>query len=128
MAIEGWKTATSVSQCFSEVGSVQHCDFQVNGTNIAPYIQRSVAKVEWGAGGPANIYRVGHKGKVMSSQVVQCMHDLIARGIAYMILALQFSLGYDVDGSLLHFICKWWILLCRTPSYFRSVHCLEFEV
>ena len=74
VAIEGWKTATSVSQYLSEVcrGNTKCCDSFV----IAPCIQRSVAKVEWSAGGPANIYRVGHKGKVMSSEVVQRIHDL----------------------------------------------------
>ena len=59
VSIEGWKTDTSVSQlvkwqCF--------CTFPIP---LLLCLQRSVAKVEWSAGGPANIYRVGHKGKVM---------------------------------------------------------------
>ena len=37
-------------------------------------VQRSIAKVEWSAGGTANVYRVGHMGKVMSSQ---CQHILL---------------------------------------------------
>ena len=37
-------------------------------------VQRSIAKVEWSAGGTANVYRVGHMGKVMSSQ---CQHKLL---------------------------------------------------
>ena len=53
---------------------------------IALYVQRSVAKVEWNAGGPANIYRVGHKGKVMSSQVVQHVHNTHTASLAYTVV------------------------------------------
>ena len=78
VAIEGWKTATSVSQCLSKVGIVVLRNIVIPCTctvslGIALYIQRSVAKVEWSAGGPANIYRVGHKGKVMSL-CARCTH------------------------------------------------------
>ena len=53
---------------------------------IAPYIQRSVAKVEWSAGGPANVYRVGHKGKVMSLQVVQNIRKIHTASLAHSVL------------------------------------------
>ena len=53
---------------------------------IPPCIQRSVAKVKWSVGGPANIYRMGHKGKVMSSQVVQCMRTTHTTSLTYAML------------------------------------------
>ena len=46
-------------------------DFQAS-FDISPCLQRSVAKVEWSSGGPANIYRVGHKGKVMHKLCNTC--------------------------------------------------------
>ena len=61
--------------------------------SIASCVQRSVAKVEWSTGGLVNIYRVGHKGKVM----VQRMVFMVIKRLRYVFAVICFCL----------YMCRW---------------------
>ena len=93
--------------------------------SVAVIVQRSTAMVKWSTVGQANIYRVGHKGKVMQSSVcmyvplhlapsplytVACLCIVVLTFLIDFIMPMYYSLLTHVGGSSLHCCWKWWIL------------------